>query len=113
MEPTIQALINRRLEYGLADLLLAVYDAGYCAALGEAPELGVSPQLADLLAMLRARHTSEVQAARGWLPTPIAADDLPGWLLRQTQQVDQVAARAEAERQRALGDAEPPAGWQP
>lgn len=111
MEPCIQDLINRRLEYGLADLLLAVYDAGYCAALGEAPETGASPQHADLLAMLSARHKSEIQTTRGWLTPQVASDELPGWLLTLPQQADPVRARAAAERFRALGDSEPPAGW--
>lgn len=96
---TIQDIIRRRVETGLADLLLTVYDAGYCAALGSPPELAAAASTADLLTTLAARHRAEVLASRGWLglDPPLTNDEIPGWLL------------AHCERQNALGDATPPA----
>lgn len=100
MTDAIQSIIASRLETGLADLLLAVYHAGYCAGArlpSEAPGAG----LADLLTTIEARHRAEVLTPRGWLEPPVLADELPGWLL------------AHCERINALGDAQPPAGLEP
>lgn len=113
----IQDIINRRVETGLADLLLTVFDAGYCAALGSPPEVSATHTIADLLTMLAARHRDEVLAARGWLglEPPLTTDELPGWLLRLPQQAAGQLAAVEAvaaiERVNALGDAQPPAAW--
>jgi hypothetical protein len=96
----IQEIINRRVELGLADLLLAIYDAGYCAGANVPIETPAHAGLADLLLLIQARHRDEVLALRGWLDPPILADDIPGWLL------------AHAERVQALGDATPPAGFE-
>jgi hypothetical protein len=95
---TIQDIINRRVETSLADLLLTVYDAGYCAGANVSSAPPAHTGLADLLLLLEARHRAEILASRGWLPPPLLHDEIPGWLL------------AQCERQNALGDATPPAG---
>lgn len=105
---TIAAIIQSRTERGLADLLLTVYDAGYCAG-GNLPiEEPAHTGLADLLILLEARHRQEVLALRGWLDPPITANAVPGWLLSLAQQADSVQLRAAVERETALGDARPP-----
>lgn len=96
---TIADVIRDRAERGLADLLLTVYDAGYCAG-GRLPmEQPAHVGMADLLILLEARHRDEIRALRGWEMPPRNADEVPGWLL------------AHCERQNALGDAQAPDGW--
>lgn len=107
---SIQDVINRRVETGLADLLLTVADYFYCTGAGVPAELPGQTGMADLLILIEARHRAEVLALRGWLDPPIASDELPGWLLTLPQRADPVRARAAAEREVALGDAEPPPG---
>lgn len=107
MQTTIQAIISQRVETGLADLLLSVYDAGYCAGASVPIEAPAHAGLSDLLALIAARHKDEVLALRGWLDAPLTSDDLPGWLLRLPQQSD-VQYHAAAERAAALGDSVPP-----
>lgn len=67
---------------GLAALLLAIYDAGYCAG-AQLPRdtTGAHPIFRDLLVTLAERHRTECLAPRGWADPPPTADDLPGWLL--------------------------------
>lgn len=84
---TIPDIINHRVETGLADLLLTVYDSGYCAGAGIACE-SAATGLADLLTTLAARHQAEVLALRAWGDPPIRADELPAWLLSLPQQAD-------------------------
>ena len=86
------------MERGMGDLLLLIYDAGYCAALGLPMESPGSIGLISLLTTLAERHQAEVLARRGWADPPLLADDIPGWLL------------AHCERQ-ALPQEPPPAGW--
>lgn len=101
METTaIQDIINRRVETSLADLLLTVYDAGYCAGANVPVETPAHVGLADLLMLIEARHRAEILASRGWLPPPLLHDEIPGWLL------------AHCERENALGDATPPAQFE-
>ncbi len=92
---TIAGVLRDRQERGMADLLLTVYDAGYCAGAGV--PLDPPTSLVDLLLLLEARHRAETRAARGWLSEPpLLNDEIPGWLL------------AQCERQNALGDAVSP-----
>lgn len=106
----IHDIINRRVETGLADLLLTVADYFYCKGAGVPTELPSHPGTLDLLILIEARHQAEVLALRGWLDPPVDPMDLPSWLLRQPQQADRWTAheRAYAERMIALGDARPP-----
>lgn len=110
----IQDIINRRVETGLADLLLTIYDAGYCAGAGMAMELPIPMGMADLVLLVEARHKAEVQALRGWCEEPrVLRDHLPAYLASLPQQADATPEapdwlRAYAERQIALGDATPP-----
>jgi len=97
---TIADVLRDQQERGLADLLLTVYDAGYCAGAHLPLEAPLALGLTDLLILLEARHRDEVLAPRGWIDSPRNADELPGWLL------------AHCERETALGDATAPDGWQ-
>jgi hypothetical protein len=99
METVYQVLIDRA-ERGMGDLLLTIYDHAYCAGANLPSEAPTDANLRDLLSTLAGRHRAEVLALRGWIDPPIAAEDLPGWLL------------AHYERQTALGDAEPPDGFE-
>lgn len=108
---SIQDIINRRVEIGLADLLLTIFDYAYCKGAGDPIELPTQMGTLDLLILIEARYEAEVLALRGWLDPPIMHDDLPAWLLRQPQQADggwTAHERAYAERMIALGDARPP-----
>lgn len=84
----------------LGDLLLAVYHAGYCAGARLPREALDGVGLADLVQLIEARHRAEILAPRGWLDLPTTVDELPGWLL------------AHCERIHALGDSQPPAGFE-
>jgi len=95
----ISEVIRDRMERGLADLLLSAYDAGYSAGAGMECEAATHPGLRELLGTLAMRHQAEVLALRQWADPPLLRDEIPGWLL------------AETERQVALGDAMPPDGW--
>lgn len=86
METVYRVLLDRA-ERGLADLLLTIYDYAYCAGAQLANET-TDPGVRDLLITLEARHRDEVLALRGWTDAPLLADELPGWLLTQQQQVD-------------------------
>jgi hypothetical protein len=86
METVYRVLLDRA-ERGMADLLLSVADHCYSLGAGIPSEAATYPGLADLFALLESRHRDEVLALRGLLDAPIAHDDLPGWLLRQQQQV--------------------------
>jgi hypothetical protein len=97
--PSIQDIINRRVETGLADLLLSIYHAAYCAGANLPTEAPEGTYTRDLLSTLAGRHRVEILAPRGLLDEPATNDELPGWLL------------AHCERQVALGDAQPPDGW--
>lgn len=97
---TIAEIVRSRTERGLADLLLTIYDAGYCAGANVPGAPPAHTGLADLLLLLEARHRAEILASRGWLPPPLMSDEIPGWLL------------AQCERQNALGDATPPAEFE-
>jgi hypothetical protein len=107
----IQEIIGSRVEIGLADLLLTIFDYAYCKGAGAPIELPSHLGTLDLLLLIEARHQAEVLALRGWLDPPILADDLPSSLLTQPQQANNPQVRAAAERGIALGDAEPPEGW--
>lgn len=108
---TIYRVILDRAERGMADLLLTIYDAAYCAGAGLANET-TDPNVRDLIATLATRHHDELLAMRAWGDPKLARDDVPSWLLRQQQQADRPQLLAETERQVALGDAQPPPeGW--
>jgi hypothetical protein len=97
---TISAIIQNRAERGLADVLLDIYHAAYCAGANIPTEPPADPYLADVLSTLAGRHRAEILLPRGWIDPPLTNDELPGWLL------------AHVERQVALGDATPPEGWE-
>ena len=101
METAIQDIITRRLETGLADLLLAMYHAGYCTGAHLPLDLPTEDGAADLVLLVEARHRVEVRELRG---PHLLADGLPGCLLTQPQQADPVRLRAYAERVLALGE---------
>jgi hypothetical protein len=96
---TIADVVSRRVETGLADLLLDIYHAAYCAGANLPTEAPANTHTRDLLSTLAGRHRAEILIPRGWLDAPVTNDELPGWLL------------AHCERQVALGDAQPPDGW--
>jgi len=100
----LQDLINRRIETGLGDMLLAMYHAGYCAGARLPIELPAENGAADLVLLVEARHKDEIRRPRGWEDAPLTSDELPGWLLKQPQQADPVRLRAYAERVLALGE---------
>lgn len=97
MESAIQDIINRRIETGLGDMLLAMYHAGYCAGAGLPIDLPAEAGAIDLVVLIEARHKDEIRRPRGWENPPLLADEIPGWLL------------AHCERENALGDSGPPA----
>lgn len=88
MTTTIAEIIGERAERGLADLLLSVYDAGYCAGASLPLERVAHAGLADLLTTLKERHRAEILSLRGWSDPPLLSDELPGWLLRLKQQAE-------------------------
>lgn len=106
--PSIGDVISDASERGLSELLLAVADYFYCLGAGIIPPAPIERGRAELLATLEQLHRIEVLGPRN---TPLTNDELPGWLLSQQRQVDPVRARAAAERQAALRDAQPPEGW--
>lgn len=85
---TIADVLRDRAERGLADLLLSVYDAGYCAGAQLPLETPLHTGLAALLTTLAERHRAEILALRGWVDPPRDLDELPGWLLSLSQQAD-------------------------
>jgi len=93
------------LQRGLADVLLDIYHAAYCAGANIPTEAPADRHLRDLLSTLAGRHRAEILIPRGWAEPPLTADELPGWLLTLPQQ-------AAIEREVALGDAAPPAGFE-
>jgi hypothetical protein len=100
MSTTIADIIQSRAERGLADLLLTIYDAAYCAGANLPSEAPADPGVRDLVSTIAGRHRAEILAARGWIDPPLLNDEIPGWLL------------ALRERYAALGDATPPDGWE-
>lgn len=86
---TIYRVLLDRAERGLADLLLSVADHFYSLGAG-LPSETTDPGVRDLLATLEARHRDEVLALRAWSDPPLLRDQVPGWLLQQQQQADEV-----------------------
>lgn len=95
---TVYSVMLERAERGMADLLIQVADYFYCKGAGLLSEPSRTTGMADLLTTLEQRYEAEIMAARNWLPPPLLADEVPGWLL------------AHCERQ-ALEQGPPAEGW--
>jgi hypothetical protein len=91
---TLQSILRERADAGLSNMLLEVYDAAYCAGAGLPPPIAHDAAMVALLTTLEARYRVEVLEARGWTERPRAADELPGWLLRLSQQADTIEGPA-------------------
>ncbi len=89
----LDRIIQERVQFGMPELLLAIADYFYCIGAGIIPPPPLIPRegLIDLIATLEATHRREVLARRGWdTPPPNVADELPGWLLRLSNQADTI-----------------------
>lgn len=96
MQDALDRLIQERLALGMPELLIALADYFYCLGAGiiPPPPRILRPGLIDLFVALERIHRTEVLSARGW-DGPPTADELPGWLLRLSQQADAIAPPAE------------------
>lgn len=79
-------VIKDRAERGMADLLLAVFDAGVSMGMGIPRAAPDNPSTAALLATIAERWFCEIEACRAWRrsETPDLQPELiPAWLLEQ------------------------------
>jgi len=81
---TIEEVLLDRAERGMGGILFDIYCAGYAAGAGVPDATPHSASMRSLIWLLADRHRAECP--------PVLADEIPGWLLSLSRQVDAIEA---------------------